>query len=59
MQLTELMEAIDLLRKAGWMVEPPCATSFSCLVDNEAVAACLLLKEKRTLPADLESIDAE
>jgi hypothetical protein len=23
MQLTELMEAIDLLRKAGWTVEPP------------------------------------
>jgi len=23
MQLTEPMEAIDLLRKAGWTVEPP------------------------------------
>jgi hypothetical protein len=23
MQLTELMEAVDLLRKAGWTVEPP------------------------------------
>ena len=23
MQLAELMEAIDLLRKAGWTVEPP------------------------------------
>ena len=23
MQLTELVEAIDLLRKAGWTVEPP------------------------------------
>jgi hypothetical protein len=23
MQLTELVEAIDVLRKAGWTVEPP------------------------------------
>jgi len=41
MQLTELVEAIDFLRKAGWTVEPP---------TRRSTRASLIAEPKRRSP---------
>jgi hypothetical protein len=36
MKVTELVEAIDVLRKEGWTVEPPSKRSISASLVNES-----------------------
>jgi hypothetical protein len=50
MQLTELVEAIDFLRKAGWTVEPPTRRWTVEPPTRRSTRASLIAEPKRRSP---------